>query len=130
MREVDTRIDAATRAFRVRAALPNPDALLPDGLFMAVRLTVAERDRAVLVPEEAVVSEEGRSSVHVVVDGIATRTTITTGQRRDAAVEVLAGLAPGAEVVIKGHQALRERSPVRTVDGSAKTAALAPGPEN
>ena len=130
VREVDTRIDPLTRAFRVRAELPNPDALLPDGLFMAVRLTVAERDRAVLVPEEAVVSEEGRSSVHVVVDGIATRTTISIGQRRDAAVEVLAGLAPGAEVVIKGHQALRERSPVRPVDGSAKTAALAPGSEN
>ena len=131
VREVDTRIDPATRAFRVRAELPNPDALLPDGLFMAVRLTVAERDRAVLAPEEAVVSENGRSYVHVVADGVATRTAITTGQRLDAAVEVLTGLAPGAEVVTKGHQALRERSPVRPVDGSAKTAAtLIPGGED
>ncbi|QQS55106.1 MAG: efflux RND transporter periplasmic adaptor subunit [Candidatus Competibacteraceae bacterium] len=130
VREVDTRIDSA-RAFRVRAELPNPDALLPDGLFMAVRLTVAERDHAVLVPEEAVVSEDGRSYVHVVAEGIATRTVIVTGQRRDAAIEVLTGLAPGAEVVTKGHQALRERSPVRPVDGSAKTAAaLAPRGED
>lgn len=36
VREVDTRTEPATRAFRVRAELPNPDALLPDGLFMAV----------------------------------------------------------------------------------------------
>jgi len=115
----------------VRAELPNPDALLPDGLFMAVRLTVAERDHAVLVPEEAVVSENGRSYVHVVADGVATRTAITTGQRLDAAVEVLTGLVPGAEVVTRGHQALRERSPVRPVDGSAKTAAaLIPGGED
>ncbi len=131
VREVDTRIDPVSRAFRVRAELPNPDALLPDGLFMAVRLTVAERDRAVLVPEEAVVSEDGRSYVHVVVDGIATRTAIVTGQRRDAAVEVLTGLTPGVEVVIKGHQTLRERSPVRPVGQGAKTAAaLAPGGED
>ncbi|MGB5064980.1 MAG: efflux RND transporter periplasmic adaptor subunit [Candidatus Competibacter sp.] len=131
VREVDTRIDPASRAFRVRAELPNPDALLPDGLFMAVRLTVAERDHAVLVPEEAVVSEDGRSYIHVVAEGIATRTVIVTGQRRDAAIEVLTGLAPGAEVVTKGHQALRERSSVRPVDGSAKTAAaLAPRGED
>ncbi len=131
VREVDTRIDPVTRAFRVRAELPNPDALLPDGLFMAVRLTVAERDHAVLVPEEAVVSENGRNYVHVVADGVASRTAITTGQRLDAAVEVLTGLVPGAEVVTKGHQALRERSPVRPVDGSAKTAAaLIPGGED
>ncbi len=131
VREVDTRIDPASRAFRVRAELPNPDALLPDGLFMAVRLTVAERAHAVLVPEEAVVSESGRNYVHVVVDGVATRTTIVTGQRRDAAIEVLTGLTPGAEVVIKGHQTLRERSLVRAVGQGAKTAAaLAPGGED
>ena len=122
VREVDTRIDPTARAFRVRAELPNPSALLPDGLFMAVRLVIAERAHAVLVPEEAVISESGRSSIYVVADGVATRTTITTGQRLDAAVEVLTGLASGAEVVTRGHQSLRERSPVQPVDGNVKTA--------
>lgn len=111
--EVDTRIDPATRAFRIRAELPNPDAVLPEGLFMAVRLVIAERDNAVLVPEEAVIREGDQSYVYVVGGGIAAKTAITTGQRRDAAVEVLAGLAPGSEVVTKGHQSLRDRSPVR-----------------
>lgn len=113
VRQVDTRIDPATRSFRVRAELPNPDAVLPDGLFMAVRLTIAERRRAVLVPEEAVIAAGGRSFVYVVGDGIAVRTAVTTGQRQDAAIEVLNGLAAGTEVVIKGQQSLRDRSPVR-----------------
>lgn len=115
VREVDTRIEPATRAFRVRAELPNPEALLPDGLFVAVTLVVAERHDAVLVPEEAVLSEGVRSYVYVVEAGAATRTPITIGQRRDAAVEVLGGLAPDVEVVVKGQQALRDRSPIRTV---------------
>ncbi len=119
VREVDTRIDPATRAFRVRAELPNPDAALPDGLFMAVGLVIAERDNAILVPEEAVIREGGQSYVYVVGEGIAAKTAITTGQRRDAAVEVLAGLAPGSEVVTKGHQSLRDRSPVRAVETRA-----------
>ena len=45
VREVDTRIEATTRAFRVRAELPNPDAVLPEGLFMSVSLVVAGKVR-------------------------------------------------------------------------------------
>ena len=115
VREVDTRIEPTTRAFRVRAELPNADALLPDGLFMAAQLIVAERHDAVLVPEEAVITEGGQSYVYVVETGSALRTTITLGQRRDAAVEVLAGLALDVEVVTKGHQSLRDKAPIRTV---------------
>jgi membrane fusion protein, multidrug efflux system len=113
--EVDTRIDAATRAFRVRAALPNPDALLPDGLFMAVSLVVGEREDAVLVPEEAIISEGGENFLYVVDGATAAKTTIILGQRLDAGVEVRAGLAPGSEVVTRGHQALRDGSPIRPV---------------
>jgi len=115
VREVDTRIDAATRSFRVRAELPNPDALLPDGLFMAISLVVGEREDAVLVPEEAIISEGGASYLYVVDGEIATKTTIVLGQRLDAGVEVRAGLAPGSEVVTRGHQSLRDGSPIRPV---------------
>jgi membrane fusion protein, multidrug efflux system len=113
--EVDTRIDAATRSFRVRAAFPNPDTLLPDGLFMAVSLVVAERVDAVLVPEEAIISEGGESYLYVVDGATAAKTTIVLGQRLDAGVEVRAGLAPGSEVVTRGHQSLRDQSPIRPV---------------
>lgn len=122
VREVDTRIEPATRAFRVRAELPNPDALLPDGLFMAVWLVVAERRDAVLIPEEAVITEGDQNFVYVVEAGVAARTTITVGQRRDAAVEVLAGLAPAVEVVTKGQQSLRDKAPIRAAGQGA------PGP--
>ncbi len=113
VREVDTRIEPTTRAFRVRAELPNPDALLPDGLFMAVQLIVAERHDAVLVPEEAVITEGGRSYVYVVAAGAVTQTTITLGQRRAATVEASAGLGPDVEVVTKGQQSLRDKAPIR-----------------
>ncbi len=113
--EVDTRIEAATRAFRVRAVLPNSDDALPDGLFMALQLTVAERPQAILAPEEAIITEGGQSYVYVVQAGVAQRTVITLGQRHDAAVEVVAGLGPEAEVVTKGHQSLRDKAPIRAV---------------
>ncbi|MBK8182624.1 MAG: efflux RND transporter periplasmic adaptor subunit [Candidatus Competibacteraceae bacterium] len=113
VREVDTRIEATTRAFRVRAELPNPDAVLPEGLFMSVSLVVAERRNAVLAPEEAVIREGAESYVYVVAGGAAIRTPITVGQRRDATVEVRSGLKPEMEIVIKGQQSLRDKAPVR-----------------
>lgn len=119
VRAVDTRIEPTTRAFRVRAELPNPDAVLPEGLFMAVTLVVAERRDVVLAPEEAIIKEGDANYVYVVEAGTAVRTAITIGQRRDAAVEVRSGLRPDLEVVVKGHQTLRDKAPVRAADQNA-----------
>ena len=111
---VDTRIEPDSRAFRVRAELPNPDALLPEGLFMAVALVVAERQDAILAPEEAIIREGAESYVYVVTENTARRTPVTVGQRRDSAVEILGGLQPETEVVVKGQQSLRDKAPIRT----------------
>ena len=118
---VGTRIDPATRSFEVRAELPNPDARLPDGLFMTVRLVLAERD-AVLVPEAALVTEGRRRSVFVVRDGVAVRTDVEVGQRLDdGEVEITGGLEPGAAVVVKGQQGLRDGMPVRVTEPAPVT---------
>ena len=119
---VGTRIDPATRAFEVRAELPNPDDRLPDGLFMTVRLVLAERDDAVLVPEAALVAEADRRYVFVVQDGVAARTDIEIGRRLDEGeVEVTAGLEPGTPVVVKGQQGLRDGAPARVVEPAPAT---------
>lgn len=120
--EVDTRIEPTSRAFRVRAELPNPDAMLPEGMFMSVSLVVAERRNAILAPEEAIIREGADSYVYVVTAGTAVRTPITVGQRRDTAVEVLSGLPSGAEIVVKGQQSLRDKAPIRTARESTPSA--------
>jgi membrane fusion protein, multidrug efflux system len=113
---VGTRIDPATRSFEVRAEMPNPDARLPDGLFLTVRLQIAERDGAVLVPEAALIVEGRDRYVFAVRDGVAVRTDVETGQRLAGEVEVTAGLEPGTPVVVKGQQQLRDGAPVRVAE--------------
>ena len=49
---VDSRIDPVSRAFRTRAVIPNPDDLLPAGMFMSLRLTLSSAE-TLTVPEEA-----------------------------------------------------------------------------
>ena len=109
---IDTRIGEVSRAFRVRAALPNPDLVLPAGMFMHVEVVLAERP-AVLIPEEAVVSQGESTFVFVVQDERAERRQIRLGQRRAGTVEVLDGIAVDEAVVRSGLQRLRDGLPVR-----------------
>lgn len=104
---VDTRIDVTSRAFRVRASLPNPDLLLPAGLFVLVEVTLQERE-AIVVPEEAVIAEAGRSFVYVAADGRAARRQVTLGTRMVGSVEIREGVEPGELVVTRGLQRLRD----------------------
>jgi membrane fusion protein (multidrug efflux system) len=104
---VDTRIDPATRSVRVNAVFDNSDESLKPGLFLSVELQIARRERAVLVPEEALVGESTRQFVFVVRDEKAERREVKLGQRLQGEVEVIAGLAPGDLVIVRGVQKVR-----------------------
>src|SRR5690606_24233982 len=62
---LDSRVDPVTRSIAVRAELPNDEGLLRAGIFMTVRLE-GDVVPALVVPEEAVVPERGRTYVFVV----------------------------------------------------------------
>jgi membrane fusion protein (multidrug efflux system) len=108
---IDSRIGQVSRAFRVRAVLPNPNLELPAGMFMHVSVVLEERP-AVLVPEQAVIAEGDSTYVFTVEDGRATRRKVELGQREAGKVEVLDGLAAGATVVRAGIQRLRDGAEV------------------
>jgi membrane fusion protein (multidrug efflux system) len=112
---IDTRIGQVSRAFRVRAVLPNPDLVLPAGMFMHVEVVLQERP-AVLIPEEAVVAEGDQTFVFTVQDAHAERRVVRLGQRQAGTVEVLDGVEAGVAVVREGVQRLRDGAAVRVVD--------------
>jgi membrane fusion protein, multidrug efflux system len=120
---IDTRIGQISRAFRVRAVLPNPDLVLPAGMFMHVEVVLQERP-AVLIPEEAVVAEGDRTFVFTVRDDKAERRPVRLGQRQAGTVEVLDGIAAGEPVVRTGVQRLRDGAAV-SVAGQPAAAAPA-----
>jgi membrane fusion protein (multidrug efflux system) len=123
---IDTRVGEISRAFRVRAVLPNPDLALPAGMFMHVEVVLEERP-ALLIPEEAIVSVGDETFVFVVQDDRATRLPVRLGQRSAGSVEVIEGLEPGALVVQHGTQRLRDGVPVRVEGGGGGAADAARG---
>jgi membrane fusion protein (multidrug efflux system) len=111
---VDPQIDSSGRSALLRGRIPNAQVKLKPGMFARVKLILAEREDAMMIPEEAIVPQGNKSTVWKVVDGKAVRTEVRTGMRRDAKVEITDGLSLGDTVVIAGQMRLsRDGSPVR-----------------
>ncbi len=108
---VDSRVDPTTRSVTVRALLPNDRGMIKPGMFLTVRLARGASD-ALLVPEQALVPEQGNVYVFVVQGGRVEKRQVRTGERRVGEVQIVAGVAAGEQVVTEGTQKLRDGSPV------------------
>lgn len=108
---LDSRVDPVTRSIAVRAELPNPKGELRPGMFMTVRLQ-GEVAPALLVPEGAIVPEQGHTYVFTVENAVAKRREVKLGKRRPGEVEIVDGLKEHERVVAEGTQNLRDGSPV------------------
>lgn len=117
---VDTRVDPETRSVAVRALLPNAKGLLRPGMFLTVNL-IRERIDALLLPEQAMVPEQDRQFVFVVVDGKALKRAVVIGRRQPGIVEVVSGIAVGDQVIVEGTLKVRDGAPV-TLPGDAPAA--------
>jgi membrane fusion protein (multidrug efflux system) len=114
---IDAQIDANGRSLLARGRLANPDGALRTGMFARGRVVLRENARALTVPEEALISQGADSFVWKVDGGKASRAKVETGLRRDARVEILAGLAAGDLVVTAGQLRLqRDGQEVRVID--------------
>lgn len=109
---INSRVDPVTRSIVVRAEIPNEKGLLRPGMFMTVTL-YGNPEPTLLVPEAAIVPEQGKTFVFVVREDIVERREVRTGKRRPGQVEIVEGLREHEHVVIEGTQNVREGSRVR-----------------
>ncbi len=106
----DNRLDTSTGTLRVRAKLPNPKPReFSPGMFMKVHLPVGLPHNALLVPEEAVGTDQGEKFVFVVdKDDIVRQRRLKAGGlyfQKWRAVE--SGLGPDDRLIISGLQRVR-----------------------
>lgn len=111
---VDNRLDDATGSLRMRAVVPNANGRLQAGLFGRIRIPAARTHRGILIPDEAIGSDQDRRQVYVVGDdGAAKPTIITLGSRIDGYRVVLGGLTGDETIIVNGL--LRVRPGVKVV---------------
>ena len=110
---IGTRIDPVTRTIRVQSEFDNTDGDLRPGMFMTVRLVLREQTDAVLVPEQALMTEGRELYAYLVEDDTVQRVTVVIGQRRRGEVQILDGIEAGDTIVVTGQQRLRDGAEVR-----------------
>ncbi len=109
---IDPLIDQAGRSLSLRARLDNTRGNLRPGMFANVRVIFSERASAMTIPEEALMPMGADQYVFRAVEGKAQRVQVKIGLRRNAKVEVTAGLRPGDEVVTAGQLKIRDGAAV------------------
>lgn len=110
---VEPVVDEATRSARIIAHVKNPGYKFRPGMSANVSVVLNERDKALVVPDEAVFAEGDQNLVFVVKpDSTVTRTNVNLGARQRQTVEITSGLKDGMTVVCAGHQKLFEGAKV------------------
>src|SRR5213593_4115675 len=105
---VDNQVDRGTGTIVGRALLPNPDLSLIPGLFARLRLPCSGQYQAILVPDEAIGSDQSQRFVFL-VDGEskAQYRTVKIGPLIDGLRVVREGVGPEDRVIVAGLQRVR-----------------------
>jgi RND family efflux transporter MFP subunit len=105
---VDNRLDISTGTRHLRCRFPNPDGMLTPGLFVRIRFLYGELQQVILIPEEAITSDQDRKYAYVIddTDKIEHR-QIRIGKIRNGLRAIVEGLKGSERVVVKGLQRVR-----------------------
>jgi RND family efflux transporter MFP subunit len=100
---VDNRIDSATGTMRGRAIFDNPDLFLQPGMFGRISIPGSGSHQAVLIPDEAIGSDQDRRIVYVVgPDNKISTKAIRPGPKIDGYRVVRRGLSGDETIVVDG----------------------------
>lgn len=111
----DNGLDPHSGTIRGRALLANPGLFLTPGMFGAMRLSHGGTVQALLVPDEAIQSDQARKTVLVVApDGTLTAKPVILGPVVRGLRVIRSGLAPTDRVAITNLQAAMPGAKVNT----------------
>jgi len=109
------QVDPKTATLELQARFPNPRHTVLPGEFGRVRVQVAERKNAILIPQKAVQQLQSVQTVYTVgPDNKVEVKAVTAGDRVGNSWLIETGLAPGDRIIVEGQQKVRPGSLVST----------------
>lgn len=110
---LDNRLDAASGTIRARAVFENKDLFLTPGLFGRVTIGASDPYKGILLPDEAIGSDQDRRVVYVVGENnTVTAKPVRIGPRIDGYRVIREGLKGDETVVVNGLVRIRPGVPV------------------
>ena len=114
---VDPQVDPDTGTLRLRAVFDNKEGLLTSGGFVRIRIPMADRKGALLVPERCLGSDQTGDFVMTVdSSGVVERRDVKFGARHGKLVVALSGLKKTDRVIVDGLQRARPGAKVTAED--------------
>jgi RND family efflux transporter MFP subunit len=116
---VDNQLDPTSNTLEMRGRFENADRFFTPGMFARVRVPSGGPQQALLIPEEAIVSDLTARFLWVLKpDGAVERRPVELGGRHGNLRVIRSGVAAEDKVVIKGIQTLRPDTKVTPHEGS------------
>ncbi len=104
----DNQLDAGTGTLQARAVFDNRDRMLAPGMFVRVRLPIGRPYQALLIPEQALGTDQGQKFVYVVDDqNRAQYRRLEVGKLERGERVVLGGITASDRVIVSGLQRVR-----------------------
>ena len=110
---LDPTIDESGRNLKIKGKLDNKDFVLKPGMFVHLKIQLAQRNQALLIPEEAIVSQDQKHFVYKIEKDQAKKTFVELGIRTKGKVEILQGVSAQDQVVTAGQIKIRDGMPVK-----------------
>jgi RND family efflux transporter MFP subunit len=113
---VDNQLNVDTGTIRYRCEIPNPSQLIKPGLFARIRLPIGVPHPAVVVPEEALSTDQGKKVVYVVDEYVdesgdvvyyVVYHPVELGAQQGSERVIHDGVKAGERVIVKGMQRVR-----------------------
>lgn len=104
----DNRLDTASGTIRARAKFDNPNGILVPGLFASVKFSGDGEKQVLLVPQQAIGSDQNKKFVYVVDEqNKVLYRPVEAGKEVGSDRIISSGLKPGDRVIVKGLQHIK-----------------------
>lgn len=104
----DNRLDTSSGTIRARAKFNNPDGVLVPGMFVSIKLSDDGEKDVLLVPQQAIGSDQSKKYVYIVNDqNKVVYQPIEVGKEVGSQRIVLNGLKAGDRVIVRGIQHIK-----------------------
>jgi RND family efflux transporter MFP subunit len=115
---LDNALDRSSGTIRLRAVVANPDGFISPGMFGQLRLFALRPFDALLVPDQAIVTDQTRQVVYVVdAEGVVGQKVVRHGRLLGGLRVITEGLTPQDRVIISGVQRARPGRRVSVTEG-------------
>lgn len=108
-------VENEQKLMRTEVDLPNPDNRLRDGMYGTATIEVQPPSRNLRIPSSCLIEQsgQGQGAVYIVRDGKVHRQAIEVGDDNGGEVEIISGLSPDDQVVVRYSGTIDEGLAVR-----------------